>query len=433
MDSELDHTGHPLLTVLLVCLAFSAIDAGKCSAGGFALYQNGARGNSLEGTLVARADDPSALFYNPAGITQLSGLQVMAGATAIMPSLEIVTVHNGRSTTTPLEDNVWIPPHFYATYQWLDSVWLGLGAFTQFGLGTEYDESWPGRYETYKSIVRSLTINPNVAVKLNERVSLAAGAQIIWFDLLLKQKIDPLGRFDPDVSGFDVDQALSGDSYGYGFNVALHLKPLDRVAVGISYRSKVKQSIAGEVDFTKPEALAAFPFFNDTKASGMIILPDMLFTGLMYKPTERLSIEVGATLTRWSSYKEFAGWLKEDPFFGTGKPFEIRIAKNWHDAWRYQGGIEYRAADFLDLRIGYVYDETPDPAGTISYSTPVNDCHAISFGPGLHWDDWTVDLSYTYVRGFDRDVKARPEHHILESEIRNMDEHLIGMSVAYRF
>lgn len=398
---------------------------GVCLGGGFALYQGSARGNALEGTLVGRADDASAVFFNPAGITQLPGLQVESGATAFLPTVKVTTQFNGESQTTRMVDNVWVTPNLYSTYQFSDTLWFGLGLFSQFGLGTEFDQNWPGRYNGYKGVVQSLTFNPNVAVKLSDHLSAAVGFDVIWFDLLLKQKIDLSGRYNPGVTTFDVDQTLKGESFGYGFNLALRYTPVEWLAVGLSYRSQVRESMTGDAIFSAS--------LTNTGVRGAVTLPDMIFTGIVFKPMERLSIEFDAVLTCWSVYDHFTVKYNQDPFFGTGGPLSLTSPKNWHDAWRFALGVEYGVLNWLDLRASYVYDETPDSDEFVSYLTPISDCQAVSLGPGFHWNNWTLDLSYTYVFGSDRSVPARPADHVLASELKDLREHLFGLSVAYKF
>lgn len=157
---------------------------------GFALYEGSARGNALGGATVGRADDPSALFFNPAGVTQLPGTQVMAGATFIMPKTDVTTqAYSGApGVTTTSESNV-APPHLYLTYQATDRVWLGLGVFSPFGLGTEFNSSWPGRYNSYNAVIQTMTINPNIAFKLNDRLSMAIGLDFMYFKLKLEQMV----------------------------------------------------------------------------------------------------------------------------------------------------------------------------------------------------------------------------------------------------
>ncbi|HOW96889.1 MAG TPA: outer membrane protein transport protein, partial [Kiritimatiellia bacterium] len=158
---------------------------------GFALYEGSARGNALGGAMAGSADDASALYCNPAGITQLEGVQVMGGMTLIAPSTKVTTMTPAGSVTTETEENLWIPPHLYATWEASDRVWLGFGMYSRFGLGTEFDENWPGRYNSYYARIRSIELNPNIAYKVNDKFSIAAGLNATWFELKLEQAISP--------------------------------------------------------------------------------------------------------------------------------------------------------------------------------------------------------------------------------------------------
>lgn len=284
----------------------------ECFGSGFAINCQGARANALGLAVIGRADDPSAVFYNPAGITQLPGLQVSAGATAYAPMENIITRHGGATIATEAKNDVWIPPHLYLTYQWLSQVWLGFGVFSPFGLGIDYDQSWHGRYNAYSAGIQSASFNPNIAIKLNDYVSIAAGMEVVWLQLQMKQKIDASRQNNPNVHTFDVDQDLKGDGFGYGFNLAVHYKPVDWMAIGVSYRSQVKESLEGDAHFTKPVALQNIKAFGDTEASTSIILPDRAFLGFLFKPVERWSVEVGATWTDWSTFRDLIVTYRTD-------------------------------------------------------------------------------------------------------------------------
>jgi len=401
--------------------------ASMAQGAGFALYEGSARGNALGGTLVGRADDPSAIFFNPAGITQLPGSQVMAGATFISPKTDVVTDVGGMKITTETEDNVWIPPHLYSTHQWSDSIWFGLGILSRFGLGTEYDHNWPGKYNIYTAVVQTLSVNPNVAYKVNDKLSLAAGVSAMWLDLELERKI-------PSEAG-DINQELTGDDWGYGFNLAAHYKACDWMSLGASYVSQVDQNVDGDVDFTKPVGLPA-EIFNDTGASGEITLPDMLFLGVTFYPSDRWSLEVDAIWNGWSSYDKLCIVCDDiiyiDP--STGQPVQgSTTVKDWDDVWRFQIGVEYAATDWLDLRLGYVFDESPIPGDTADYLVPADDRHLYNIGCGMHWDEWTLDLSYTYLSIESRSVDARLDEGIFDSKFEDGVTHLFGVSVSCVF
>lgn len=392
-------------------------------AAGFGIYEWSARGNALGGATVGRADDPSAIASNPAGITQLDGLQVLAGFTAIHP---VVDIRTGNTWSTSDKDSLWIPPHFYATWKVNDRYSIGLGTFSRFGLGSVFDENWQGKYNSYEAIIESMSINPNVAVKVTDKLSAAFGVEAMYMNFSQKKKTDALGP--------DIDAHLEADGMGYGFNMALHYQPCDYAKLGLSYRSPVEMKLNGDADFTGvPEPQKTLGFFPDTSASGSVTLPDSFSFGVALYPMEKLSVEVGAVYTLWSKYDKLE--------INYGKPLnpfnpasdQISIPKNWDDVWRFNIGVEYAVLDWLDLRAGYVFDQSPVQDETIDYMVPANDRHLLNGGLGFHWDSWVVDVNYTYLMIMDRDIQARGADRVLAGEIDNADAHMVGLSVGYKF
>lgn len=387
---------------------------------GFALYEGSARGNAMGGAMVGRGEDPSALYYNPAGITDLPGLQMMGGMTAIIPSETVKTaVGTAAERSTTSKTNVWTPPHFYTTYQVNSKLWAGLGVFSPFGLGTEFDEKWPGKYNNYRAIISTVTVNPNVALKLSDRLSVAAGVEAMYMDLDLRQAVH---TGNPAIT---LDQKLTGDSWGYGFNLGARYKIFDWLAAGVTYRSRVTQNLGGKAEFTSNVPLNLLGVKN-MSVKGDIVLPDMCSFGLTFYPTDRFSFELSGVRTGWSSYGQLA------VIYESGG--QVILPKNWHDVWRFQAGAEYKLTKWLDLRAGYTWDEEPSPTEWVDYLVPANDRHLISFGPGFHYKNWTLDLSYTYLIITDRDVSAcKSSGMVLPSKFLDGDAHLIGVSLGYKF
>ncbi|HRZ12188.1 MAG TPA: OmpP1/FadL family transporter [Kiritimatiellia bacterium] len=381
---------------------------------GFALYEGSARGNALGGAMAGSADDASALYCNPAGITQLEGVQVMGGMTLIAPSTKVTTMTPAGSVTTETEENLWIPPHLYATWEASDRVWLGFGMYSRFGLGTEFDENWPGRYNSYKAVIQSLTFNPNLALKLNEQVSVAAGVSAMWIDLDLRRKLpNPLVAGGPDL-----DFKLCGDSIGYGFNVAGRWEPLEWLSFGAAYQGQVDQDIDGDATVSG----------RSGDASGDVSLPDMVFLGTAVKPMKKVTVSLDAVRTGWSSYDQFA--LDLDPtLLGPDKAYQVS-QKDWNDVWRYELGVEYALNEAWTLRAGYAFDEEPGPDSTADYLVPANDRNLYCLGAGYQWKAWTFDVSYTYLEIEDRTIAARPEHGVLPSEFECGKSHLFGLTVG---
>jgi long-chain fatty acid transport protein len=188
------------------------------------------------------------------------------------------------------------PP--YITQQINDKWWAGFGIFSRFGLGTQFDPNWPGRYNSYYARIRTVELNPNIAYKVNEKFSVAGGFNLMYFDLKLEQKINA-GTFGGAATTYpnlpDANSTMEGDAWGWGFNLAMHYKPTEDWMLGVSYRSRVSQKITeGDADFTKPPQWAAFGATNavllrDTKASGGLHLPDEVFAGIAGSDADRNS------------------------------------------------------------------------------------------------------------------------------------------------
>jgi long-chain fatty acid transport protein len=380
---------------------------------GFALFEAGARASALMGTMVARADDPSAIFYNPAGLVQLPGFQIMGGASFIVPQVEIGTNLNGRSTSTLMDSRVSVVPHFFASYRLAERVWLGLGVNSPFGLGIKYDSNWPGRFNVIKSDIQTLNINPTVAVKITDYLSVGAGLDLMYFNFDMTRAL-PLPLLGPQTVH------LAGDTWGLGFNLGLLWKPRNDVSLGVSYRSQVGQQIDGPAHFQPYHAL-------NTRASGGIILPDMIFAGIMVRPVEKLTVEVGAIWIRWSLFRNFN--VKFDNALGM-----LSEQKNWHNTLRGQVGAEYRALPWLDLRTGYSLENEPMPDKNVDYLVPTsNTRHNFSFGTGFRWRAMTMDLAYTLVYLPNRYVNSSSAAGVLPSNFRDRLSHVIVLSLGYKF
>lgn len=409
--------------VIAWCLV--VVTAQFCSAAGFAIYEWGARDMALGGATVGRADDPAALSSNPAGITQLEGVQVTGGVLGIHPVLDVEA--NGESETSD-EDALYLPPHFYATWKVNDHYSLGVATFSRFGLGTVFDDDWEGRYNSYEGTMETVSVNPNMALKFTDSFSAAFGVEAMYMDFNLKKKIN-FGAFAQP----DGDTDLQADGFGYGFNMAMHYQPCEYAKLGLSYRSPITMKVTGDADFSAiPGFLDPTPLFKDTSVSGTVTLPDSFAMGVAMYPMDKLSVEVGAIYTLWSKYDELQINFG-DNVLPSATPDQSTSPKNWNDVWRFNVGVEYAALDWLDLRLGYVYDNTPVPDDTIDYLLPDSDRQIFSTGLGFHKDNWAVDVNYSYLLFEDRDIDGRAEDYVYDGEINNADCHIAGVSFTYKF
>jgi len=416
------------LVYSFLTVVFTLFLSTSAFASGFALYEGSARGNVLGAGLVASADDPSAVFYNPAGITQLKGKQVMAGFTAITPMITVESSNGAREDD--FKRNWYFPPHAYYTQQINDKWWGGIGLFSRFGLGTEFNPAWPGRYNSYKAEIQTVEINPNIAYKVSDKLSFAGGLSLMYFNLDLKQKLNTgaLGVGDTD---FELD----GDSWGWGLNAAVQYKPVDWIQMGVSYRSRVSQHVGGDVKVSNQIAIPGVVNIVNMSASGNLHLPDMIFAGVNFNVRPDLSVGGGIYWTRWETYDKLE--IQFDRPFGAppaGMSTKSTTRKAWDNVYRFLIGVEWKMNPNWDLRLGYAFDEAPEPDDTIDYILPDNDRHMFSAGFGYHKNNWALDFSYTYMLIIDRnEIAARPAQGIMASKFCEGSAHLIGLSYTYKF
>lgn len=397
--------------------------ATSVQAEGFALSDWGARGTGLAGGMVGRADDPSAVAHNPAGITQLPGTQMMGGFTLITPMGTVDTKDplTGASTSTNVKRNWWFNPHGFVTHQLTDRAWLGFGVYSRFGLGNNYPKDWPGRANLVDVSLRTMSVNPNFAYKVTDSLSLAVGVDVMYATMEMN-KDTPLvmgGRF----LGYN-EQKLTGDSIALGFNVAAHYTFNEQWAAGLTYRSRMRHSVTGNSSWNRQ--VPGSPML-DSSLHGNLDLPDVIAFGLTWKPVQKLSIEAGAVYTVWSEYRNFNIYLEQPSNYGSINP------KHWRDTWGLNLSGEYKALDWLVLRAGYAYETSPMHDKTMDYMTPSEGRHRIGLGAGFIRDQWTIDVAYSYlhINAIEYDNSKAPG--VLDGRGHEGNSHIIAVSVGYKF
>ena len=385
---------------------------------GFGIYEGSARGNAMGTEITADPASPSVLYNNPAAMTALEGTQVEAGATFIKPNQTVSTVTPAGAADNDADSQWWVPPNAYVTHQFNDKVWTGVGVFSRYGLGIDFDDDWAGRYNCQEATIKSIDVNPSVAFKVIDSLSLAAGLRAEWFEFELTKAI-PTGTpfVDPDLQ-----MNMKGDSWGIGYNLGAFYKATDWLSFGLAYDSEIDQEVEGDYSTTHP-------LLSGGEGSGDITTPGILRFGASAKATEKLTLNAGIIYTMWSSYDQLS--IDFDPAL-LGKVPTSTTEKNWDDVFRYQIGAEYALTDVWALRAGYIYDETPDPDAHVDYIVPGNDRNLVSLGVGYKKGDFSCDLSYTYLMIMDRDISARPEEGVMPGEFSDGDAHLIGISVGYK-
>lgn len=396
-----------VLTLLcLLCLPVAAL------AGGFALYEYGARANAMGGATIALADDASAVAYNPAGITQLPGTRMMLGATAIAPTADVRAAGDAKTTT---QTNIYTPPHVFLVHQAGERAWLGVGIYTRFGVGTQYGYQWAGRSKVYRAELTTYSLAPNLALKLTDSLSFAFGPELMYSAGDLRSR--PTNTTDSmiNVSGF-----------GIGGQLALHYVYNDQWSAGLTYHTSQKHVDNGNVRYNSETAN-----FQNGDITLSLTLPASYAFGIAYKPDSKWKLEADAIFTQWQDYEKMVYSYEKKPLTPAVSG-DIVKHKDWRNVWRFQLGGEYLATDWLALRAGFVWDQDPVRKGYEDYMLPSSDRKIYSTGFGITQGAFTYDVSVMYLQNNHRSIDKNTEN-MGASEFSKSRAYMAGFSVGYMF
>jgi long-chain fatty acid transport protein len=349
-------------------------------AAGFALIEQNASGlgNAYAGQAAA-ATDASTIFFNPAGMTLLPDRQVVVAGHLIKPQAEF-------TGTSPLSggnggdagDLAFVPNAYFA-FRLTPDVHLGVGVNAPFGLKTEYDPDWKGRTQTIESEIKTININPSIAWKASESLSLGAGLSLQYAEATLSNSANGAGI-----------ATVHGDDYGWGFNLGLLWQPSAATRVGLAYRSEVEHTLEGDVVFSVA-----------TSANGPVTadatLPDSASLSLFHKLNPKWDLLGDVTWTGWSDFRELR-------IVRNGGVTLAETPQNWSNAYRYSVGVNYHLNDKTTLRGGLAFDETPTSDAYRTARIPDEDRTWIAFGAQYRMSEKMV-LDFGYAHIFVKDAR----------------------------
>ncbi len=390
-------------TFLSAAAAVLLATAGAQGAG-FAIIENSASGmGSAYASGGAAAEDASTVWFNPASMTQIKGVSIVAAMNYIAPKADFTndgsTFADGSPLTGPNADGGMpaLIPTLYATGQLTDQVFLGISMNTPFGLGTKYDDDWVGRYHAVETDLLTININPAAAYKINDRWSVGGGISVQYVYVKLTSAIDFGGLMGAPgtADGFGDLDGDNADDLSLGWNVGVLYTPESNTRISLAYRSKISHHVTGDADFTVPASAAPIVsagLFKDTGLTSDVDMPASASLSAFHS-FGTFDLMGDVTWTQWSLFKELR--IKYD----NAKQPDSVTTENYQDQWRLAVGGRYHVDKTLVLRAGLAYDGKA--VKNEHYRTPRipdNDRTWVSLGLGYRFSElFGMDVGYSHL------------------------------------
>ena len=416
---------------------------------------------AMAGAFVAVANNPTAIFHNPAGIAFLEGTQISLGSTFITSnsSLNLSVL----DTTVDAVKQWHYPPTFYISHKISEKVVAGLGFFVPYGLGVKWPADYPLKYISIRDDMKTFFFNPTLAFKVNENFSLGFGVSYIYstleFELVehIERDLDPADSGLPVTVQYTMDVPLVLDATGsaWGLNAGALYRG-ENFSIGFNWRGGFKIEFDGDLALSAPLVDVTIPppwdtllpagtdVAVETTLAGQVPseggaripafkFPHIFGVGVAFNLTQSLTMSADVHYLVWSTYDEFTVEV-DVPGFD-----DKHVEENWKDSFVFRGGLEYNLNERFALRAGFLYDKTPQPVEYMDPILPDANRWALTGGFGYKSGNFVIDVAYQFEPFSDRESANRSVllHPVTGANLGlgtySTTAHLIGVSIGFIF
>jgi len=374
---------------------------GPVFAGGLSTPGQGARALSMAGAFTAVADDGSAVFYNPAGISQIDGTSIEGGLAFLSPELRYTTPGGATETSTKHA----FAPSLFVTRRFTDKFSAGLGLYAPYARDAEFPDDLANGFASLKSKMVRTDLSGVISYQASDAFSIGGGLVVGY------SQVD---RSIPAGPGLRINDEMDG--VGFGGVVGLLWKVNAHLKAGVTYRTEMS------VDHDGDRTLVTGGVPTRSNARAEVRYPASLGLGIALNPSENLTLALDANWTGWSSMDQVTtrtdAWPDSITQLHARDSRDIRI------------GAEYRLPAGWAVRAGYAYSQGAFPKTYIIPAQPDADGQEIGLGIGKATGAWRVDLAYHYA--VTREANASANIYGYDGKY-NISQHLVGLTAAYRF
>ena len=428
------------LTVAAALCSSAIMCATTASAAGFQLTEQSVAGmgRAHAGAGIV-GDDVSAIHFNPAGMTLLHGLQTTVAGTYVSLDIDYKGLKGQRENGRDKPATV---PAAFLSYQVNDSLWLGLAITSPYGMRIRYGSDWAAHERGISGSVTTVDINPSIAWKVNDYVSLGGGVSALWTHSKIKSGI-------PEGVG-DGQFEYKGSDWMFTYNLGLMVTPIEDLRFGVSYRSSAHVTTRGDY------YIRGNNYMNgEGDGKGRLQTPETVYISATWKPIQRLRL---SGLARWANWKKFENMrfsmddsnnLQKTQFgqmVSIGSPglagmlqtglSNISIQNDWKAAWLFSLGADLDITDQWTIRGGIALETDPIKHQQLRTAL-IPDTKRLWLTCGLAWKPtpkWQIDMAYGHIRGIGhRDLYQSDTSNVKVGKFEKMNAWMAGAAVTYRF
>jgi len=394
-----------------ICVLAVLAPATAFSGGLYNRDQSASASGASNAGSVANPENASTIFFNPAGMSRLSGTNISLGA--IVFEIDAAGRDSQTSATRANGDPVAgdgggdhvgtiAVPNAYLAHEVNDWLDVGLGFYVPYGLGFDYGDAFAGRFLGDEIELVSYAVSPSFAVNSGEGFSLGAGIDVLYADADQRNPVDFSGveaRFSlPRGTLSDGQAKLEGDDIALEFTIGMLWQATPETSIGLSARTGTEFNLKGTSTITNFPALSASGLVQTNVTEQVevpITIPQSLSVGLAHQWNDALKLLAGTTWAKWSDASALTVVSREKTpvAFPAEQPSEEQV-QSWKDTWQWRFGAVWQVAPTWSLKAGYLFDESPVTIKTRSPLTPFDDYHQVSLGAQIRdlAGDWTVDM-----------------------------------------
>ena len=413
-----------------VALTGIAVAVSSAYAAGFQLTEQSSLGlgRAFAGAGIV-GDDLSAAHYNAAGMTLLPGTQIQAGSVFVevnapFNNMSGQQIENGRLKGQAI-------PAGYITHQLNDQTWVGLSMTVPYGLGTEWSQFWAGADHGNQSMLMTVDINPNIAYKVSDKLSIGAGVSLQYAKA-------ELGAASMGM----VDTVVNGDSWAWGFNLGLMYQPTETLRFGLAYRSQIAHDAAGDIKISFNGGVMPTMYGDDFNVR--VTTPDTIMATATWEATPDLRLSGLVRWARWSNLDELHISSQKllqltstlNAMGYTVTPSDTKVNHyEWQDTWLFTVGADYRLNNQWTVRGGVAYETSAvDNPKTRTATIPDADRVWLSLGASYNYSKQIqFDFGATYLMGVGNMELWNEAGTRQVGEFDGLDAFILGAQVQYRF